>query len=231
MNCNKCGKCCENENTTINVNVLDLTKILEILDNYEFKGHQKKNRGFGEIKKNNQTIVIIREEPFINYKGKWSFVPQAYLAKPCPFIKENLCAHHNKKISNELTNKLKVYDYNNDQKIKICQDHPKFFDYEDKIVKQYVPCSQLEKTIIINDNTIKKESELIGDLQEVLYDYWKITNDYPILLIAEKMIKNKRDPIKPFIRKLNELKRHNGISEENIRNSYVTVNNLLNNTN
>ncbi len=242
MTCKKCGRCCEDENTTINVNVLDLAKVIEDLGDYDYKKFHAKNRGFGEIKKDGKTIVIIAEEPIKKIKRKddkiiavWSFIPQAYLAKPCPYHDKGLCNLHGEKISDELSVKLKRYNYNNGKKIKICGDHPIFLDYEDGLVKQYEPCCQLEKTIIVTDQTvinkIKTESKLIIELQGMLYDYWKITNNYPILSLAEKILNNKKDPIKPFIRKLNELKRTKGISEENINNSYTTINNLLTNTN
>jgi len=187
--------------------------------NYDYKRINIPDRGFGDITHENKTV--------------WA--PNCYIT--CFLLnKKNECVVQEKTIPEEsgLGRTLIKLNYSLRVKTVVCRQHPLFYDYESKQVKEYSPChiikSENEK-IITDKGLISRKSGVIGDLQEALYDYWKLTNKYLIIELAENLIKwKKKNPVKAFLRKLNELKSVKEISEKRINNSYATLNNLLSNT-
>lgn len=215
MNCEECGgSCCKQPankkelKTRVPINILDLAKILRAR-NCEFQEYSPLIKGFGSIMINGKEAIIIR--------NAWGL--ESYLKNPCFFQKNNgLCELHKEEIEIGWLSKS--------AKPMVCRHHPKNYDYQTGELRECQPCNQFKKyQIIIKEEKIIKEAKIIYELQEALRDYYQITRKYEMHELARTL------KIKEFIKKIDKEKKHQGISEERIHNSYTNLRQLLTNPN
>jgi len=226
MDCAQChGYCCKK--AQVNVNVIDVAKILHVLGEYEFFHPNPRNKSFGIITSKGKDIIKIEE--VLEYPH-WH--PEANLINPCHFLnEEGLCNIHDPLVSLEsnLGRILIRMGLTLKAKPMICRQHPLFYDYFKNEVRKYNPCTQFIKSVKITDESVSSESNIVGDLQQALYDYYKITNNkYLMLELAQHLVTWKRkNPIKAFIKKLDKLRFSKGLCEERISDSYPNIYNIF----
>ncbi len=196
--CSKCkDKCCKH--AEIKLTVLDLAKILHSLKDYEFCT-TKFQRGFGYIRHDDKQVILINE-----YNSWCQPNPGAYLKGECKFLDENeLCTLHDLRVNEDSNLGIRLRKYRASLKVKpsVCRAHPYFYDAEKDIVKKYRNCQEMdfinELTAIITENKeVLEEGRKIWNMDELLNNYYIKKDKYPIVKIAERMIKwKKKEPLK-----------------------------------
>lgn len=207
--CEYCdSNCCKHKELAVNVNALDLAKIISIIE-CTFESIHPKNRGFGHVKHKGKTLIEIMEKPIFDY-GHVHWTPIAYILNPCNFLKENgTCELHYTKIKEGSSTARILNDYSRSIKPMVCRHHPKFYDIYKRKVMKYEPCHILDDDHIIEANQeteIIKESKMVEKIQTTLYKYYLLTGNYPIYELSENINKwKKKNPIKSLEQKINEL--------------------------
>ncbi len=185
VDCENCYKnCCKH--SIVNINALDLAKILHTIKDYEFRDVTIKKRGFGAIYYKGKPLIIINE-PLIG--------PDIHLRPPCRFLNnKGLCSLHDLLINNDsvLGKKLEKRKAPMNIKPMICRHHPYFYDTETGTVMKFKHCNEIELGV---EKTSFEKKEMIMEMmiaektQTLLHNEWKKTRNYPIVRLAETMIR------------------------------------------
>lgn len=180
MNCENCfAECCNQPSTVINLNLLDLAKILETIKDYEIRIN---DQGFGKIRYHDRTIIITTQEI---KNAEWH--PTTYITSPCPFLKDYSCILHEQEITNSpLINTLKKNGYTTRVKPMICRHHPYY--YLKGEVYKLEPCNQFHNSEKSTNQEIIKEAETILPIEQALQNHYQKTSNYPVIILAQELI-------------------------------------------
>ncbi|HLE06587.1 MAG TPA: hypothetical protein VI790_04490 [Candidatus Nanoarchaeia archaeon] len=180
--------CCKT--LMIVLNPYDIAKILDQLDEYTITPNGVTHKG--------KKVIII------NQKKDWSTLkelPNPHLNIPCYFLKNNKCELHDKETGKELSNALTKIGVNTSAKPMICRHHPRYYDTNDRVTLKFKNCHRpnIYEIELTSNKELEKEALITEQIISKMLTHYDKTGDYPIIEIAEELIKGKTEKLERML--------------------------------